>query len=80
MKLEINDEVADAIVKSVLQDSLRGIINDIERLSEEALIRVLRPHEREDLGDAMVLKQVFSRVIEYYSTPDEFKEFMSEFK
>lgn len=78
MKIEINDEMADMIVKRALEDALRTVVNDINRLTKITAERDLKQYEKEDLGDFIALRTALQRVVEYYSTPDEFEAFSRE--
>ena len=78
MNIEINDDMADMIVKRALEDALRYVVNDINRLTELATTRDLKPYEKGDLGDNIALRVALNRVVQYYSTPDEFEAFARE--
>lgn len=78
MKIEINDDMANMIVKRALEDALRNVVQDISRLTSTTADRDLERHEKEDLGDFVALRTALKRVVQYYSTPDEFEAFSRE--
>jgi hypothetical protein len=77
VKIEIDVEVSDKIVLSALKQAHQSMVKDQTDTLAVSLERDLMDYEKEDLADNMVLCTTFLRVIQYYSTPDEFEAYVA---
>lgn len=75
ISIKLDYEMADKIVVEALKDSYNSITSDIRRLKRKSKTVDLEDYEVQDLKDFKQNRKAIKRVICYYTTVDEQKEF-----
>lgn len=63
-------DLIDHLAVERLKESRELLIEDRDRLTEKADVRMLKPHEQADWTENIILIAAFNRVIEYYGGED----------
>lgn len=71
MQLEIDDAVADGLVRSVLLDAYAQMRESLEKLGN---CPNLKDYQQQDLDYYRTMAPAMRLVIEYFSTSDEMKQ------
>jgi hypothetical protein len=74
LSLEIDFEMADKITVANLKDCYERIGNELRDL---AAIEKLQPYQEEDMEDAISNRVAIRKVLSYFMTHDEAKEYFS---
>jgi len=75
LNLEIDYEMADKITVANLKDCYERIGNELRDL---AAIEKLQPHHEEDMEDAITNRVAIRKVLQYFMTATEAKEYFDE--
>lgn len=75
MKIELDDDVVDNIVLSVLKKDYRRLCDEITDLK---LKQTLQPHQQEDLKHSTEYKQAIEGVLRYYMYIGDAEKFIKE--
>jgi hypothetical protein len=76
VKIEISNETADSLIRDILVNDYRSLINDIAKL--ESNLPNLKPFELEDLDNDRTFVEGFKIILKYYLTYDEYTELFNE--
>lgn len=76
MNIELDDDTISGLMAGELKQSHRNVFDELVRLTNLSLQCNIDNVGKEEMADALILHNAFIKVIEYYSTPDEFQEFL----
>ena len=74
LSLEIDYEMADKITVANLKDCYERIGNELRDL---AAVEKLQPYQEEDMEDAIANRVAIRKVLSYFMTHEEAKEYFS---